>query len=316
MATSNIKTYLKETDFAEHIKQNREPAILRKYDIGACVSKWQNSDYLKSKLTGKKAKIHIVDKNQVDKMDFKSKNFKYGTIDMTELIEKVFENENDEMSYYLRWIGNDPRGQEKANFDQDFPQLSEDFKLKEDLFFPQNHYFSSVLRISSPGIRVWTHYDVMDNVYVQIRGQKNVIMWNPNEAFNLYLDGDKSKVVDLQDQEALNEKYPKFLQADKQIETLEPGDLLFIPALWFHNMKAIGAGIAINVFWKNLDDKFYDKKDPYGNKDLVPAAKAMRMLDNVWHQLDDLPEQYRDFYARQLISRLESKCISKKDITE
>ena len=40
---------------------------------------------------GKVCKIHIVDKNQVDKMDFKSKNFKYDTIKMDELIERVFE---------------------------------------------------------------------------------------------------------------------------------------------------------------------------------------------------------------------------------
>jgi hypothetical protein len=65
-----------------------------------------------------------------------------------------------------------------------------------------------------------------------------------------------------------------------------------------------------------IDEEMYDKKDPYGNKDLLPAAKSMRMLDNVWHQLDSLPEQYRDFYGRQLIARLEQKCLSKKDITE
>ena len=34
-----------------------------------------------------------------------------------------------------------------------------------------------------------------------------------------------------------------------------------------------------------IDEEMYDKKDPYGNKDLLPAAKSMRMLDNVWHQL-------------------------------
>ena len=32
--------------------------------------------------------------------------------------------------------------------------------------------------------------------------------------------------------------------------------------------------------------------------------------------LDSLPEQYRDFYGRQLIARLEQKCLSKKDISE
>ena len=65
-------------------------------------------------------------------MDFKSKNFKYGSIDMTELIENVFgstktqdnhkEDTNDK-AYYLRWVGDDPRGQIKADFSKDFPTI-------------------------------------------------------------------------------------------------------------------------------------------------------------------------------------------------
>jgi len=323
MATQEIKCYNSETDFSQHVKTERSPAILRQFKIGQCQTLWQNPDYLKAKLAEKVCKIHIVDKSQVDKMDFKSKNFKYGSIKMNELIEKVFEQKTDskmeensaDQSYYLRWVGDDPRGQSRANFAQDFPNLSQDFEFPKDVFFPDEKYFSSVLRISSPGIRVWTHYDVMDNIYVQIIGVKDVIMWSPDQALNLYLDGDKSKVIDLNDP-LLDEKFPKFNSASKHLGRLYSGDMLFIPALWFHNMKALDAGIAINVFWKNLPEEVYDKKDPYGNKDLLPAAKAMRMLDNVWHQLDNLPEQYRDFYGRQLITRLEQKCLSKKDISE
>ena len=47
---------------------------------------------------------------------------------------------------------------------------------------------------------------------------------------------------------------------------LEPGDILFIPALWFHNMLAHDFGVAVNVFWKELDSKLYDNRDPYGNR--------------------------------------------------
>ena len=75
-------------------------------------------------------------------------------------------------------------------------------------------------------------------------------------------------------------------------------------------MTAQDFGVAINLFWKNLDPELYDQKDPYGNKDLLPAAKSLRMLDNVIKQLETLPDEYRDFYARQLISRIEAKCLS------
>ena len=54
-----------------------------------------------------------------------------------------------------------------------------------------------------------------------------------------------------------------FVQCDKTI---------FILALWFH-MLAKDFGVGVNVFWRELED-------PHGNKDHLPAAKALRMLDN------------------------------------
>ena len=138
MTSQEIKSYISEAEFSQHIKDQRKPAILRHFNIGNCLELWQNTDYLKAKLAGKTCKIHVVDKNQVDRMDFKSKNFKYGSIDMTELIENVFgstktqdnhkEDTNDK-AYYLRWVGDDPRGQTRANFAQDFSSLAADFEV-------------------------------------------------------------------------------------------------------------------------------------------------------------------------------------------
>lgn len=45
--------------------------------------------------------------------------------------------------------------------------LRDDFKFPAN-FFDSDSLFSSVFRVSSDGIRVWTHYDVLDNFYVQV----------------------------------------------------------------------------------------------------------------------------------------------------
>lgn len=316
---TTIKIFHDLSRFRDHIDTCRQPAILKGYDLGRCLEQWRNPAYFMDKVGDcKEAKVHVVAKDEVDRMDFLAKNFNYVSMNLKQLVSSIFIDSDDanDDKYYLRSLGDDPRGQIKADFNSDFPALASDFKFDPSDFFEAGRFFSSVLRLSSSGVRVWTHYDIMDNVYAQIVGRKTAILWPPNEALNLYLDGDKSRVVDLADPH-LDVKYPKLKLASKYLADLDPGDILFIPALWFHNMKAIDAGIAINVFWKNLqDDSFYDKKDPYGNKDVVPGAKALRMLDNVWHQLDDLPEEFRDFYGRKLIARLEAKCLSKKDITE
>ena len=87
------------------------------------------------------------------------------------------------------------------------------------------------------------------------------------------------------------------------------GDMLFIPALWFHNMKALDAGIAINVFWKNLPEEVYDKKDPYGNKDLLPAAKGFKIVYLYFFQIFDWKFYHLNKLDRNLRHLLVDKSI-------
>ena len=89
-------------------------------------------------------------------------------------------------------MSGDQRNLQVSNIETDFPEVGHDFKVP-DVFEPASRLFSSVLRISSGGVRVWTHYDVMDNVYCQILGHKTAVLWHPNQANNLYLQGKRQK---------------------------------------------------------------------------------------------------------------------------
>lgn len=58
--------------------------------------------------------------------------------------------------------------QDVADIRQQFPSLGGDIKFP--IFFEEEQFFSSVFRISSPGLQLWTHYDVgykIKNVKVQ-----------------------------------------------------------------------------------------------------------------------------------------------------
>ena len=76
------------------------------------------------------------------------------------------------------------------------------------------------------------------------------------------------------------------------------------------NITALDFGVAVNVFWKELEEKMYDPRDPYGNKDHLPAAKALQSVDTVIKHLGQLPAEYRDFYCRRIVQRLQDKCLS------
>lgn len=81
----------------------------------------------------------------------------------------------------------------------------------------------------------------------------------------------------------------------------------FPPALWFHNTLALTFGVGVNVFWRHLPADSYDKKDPYGNKDPVAASRALQALERALNTLDELPADYRDFYGRCMIQRLQKR---------
>jgi len=48
------------------------------------------------------------------------------------------------------------------------------------------------------------------------------------------------------------QKYPLFFQeAPERLEcVLEPGDLLYIPAKWWHHVRSIDASASVNVWWR------------------------------------------------------------------
>lgn len=145
--------------------------------------------------------------------------------------------------------------------------------------------------------------------------------------------GDKSEVLDIDAPDL--KRFPDFVKARRYECVLEPGDLLFIPgkttftypayvpeavpalrelllilvssALWFHNTLALQFGVGVNVFWRHLPADVYDKKDPYGNKDPVAAARALQALERALHALDELPAEHKDFYGRRMIQVIQRR---------
>lgn len=261
--------------------------------------------------------------------------------------------------YYLRSVGADPRHQ-ASDFHVLFPDLAaecmllplrdagikqagdgtnmplsrpaevepepEPEALREPLLDP-SQYHSSVLRLASSDTQLWTHFDVMDNLLAQVTGHKRVVLWPPEQDENLYVSGSSSQVecVDRWN----DEEFPLFRQAVPHRTECElaPGEVLYIPALWFHNVTSIGFSVAVNVFWRggvscieercgarsgNDDCKkpqralsqLYDQKDLYGNRDPPAASNALDHTAVAVAQLECLPQPFRSFYARRAAREL------------
>ncbi|XP_029967549.1 tRNA wybutosine-synthesizing protein 5 isoform X1 [Salarias fasciatus] len=292
--------------FLRDVYPLRRPAVLRGVCLGPCLQKW-TVDYLAEKGGCREVKIHV---STVPQMDFLHKNFVYRTLPFNEFVKRASETKHadfflcEDESYYLRSLGEDVR-KEPADLRKQFPDLAQDFHVPP--FFEADQFFSSVFRISSQALQLWTHYDVMDNLLAQVTGRKRVVLYSPRDALHLYLSGDKSEVLDIDNPDLT--LFPDFVKAKRYECVLEPGDLLFIPALWFHNTLALQFGVGVNVFWRHLPADSYDRKDPYGNKDPVAAGRALQALERALHALDELPVDYRDFYGRRMIHRIQKRTV-------
>ncbi|XP_062045621.1 tRNA wybutosine-synthesizing protein 5 isoform X2 [Lepus europaeus] len=234
------------------------------------------------------------------------------TLPFDELVQRAAEEKHKEFfisedeKYYLRSLGEDPR-KDVADIRKQFPLLEADIKFPN--FFKKEQFFSSVFRISSSGLQLWTHYDVMDNFLIQVTGKKRAVLFSPRDAQYLYLSGTKSEVLNIDNPDLA--KYPLFSKARRYECSLKAGDVLFIPALWFHNVISEEFGVGVNVFWKHLPSECYDKTDTYGNKDPTAASRAAQILDRALKTLDELPEEYKDFYARRMVLHIQDKAYSK-----
>ncbi|XP_065183107.1 tRNA wybutosine-synthesizing protein 5-like [Sycon ciliatum] len=294
--------------FLSEIYPARKPAILRGIELGEAVRTW-TPEYLSTTVGSRPVKVHVCPS---DKMDFVKKNFAYKNLGFDELVQRAsatgpltefFYSENEK--YYLRALGDDAR-KDCADFAVQFPEIANDLQLP--CYFDDSQFFSSVLRLGSPGIQLWTHYDVMDNVLVQVKGSKRVVLFAPSDALHLYLSSDKSPILDPLEPDL--KAYPDYAHAQRWVCTLREGEVLFMPALWSHNVLALDFGVAVNVFWRHLDADMYEKRDPYGNKDPSVAGRALQSLDKSMQSLSALPAEYQQFYALRMMARLREKFCS------
>jgi hypothetical protein len=113
---------------------------------------------------------------------------------------------------------------------------------------------STTVWFGPSGATTQAHYDVQDNFYAQLYGHKRFILFPPEQNRDLYLNGflhsaAQQAQVDLEHPDL--DKYPRFKNAAALDAFLEPGDVLFLPALWFHHVIALDLSFSVSIWSKN-----------------------------------------------------------------
>ncbi len=136
---------------------------------------------------------------------------------------------------------------------------------------------------------VQTHHDMSDNIAVVVGGRRRFTLFPPDQVGNLYVGpldftpaGRPISLVSLDDPDL--ERFPKFADALEQAQTaeLEPGDAIYIPALWWHHVQAFGPlNMLVNYWWKPAEQPAGSPFDAF-----VHALRNVRRLPaprrNAW----------------------------------
>jgi hypothetical protein len=130
--------------------------------------------------------------------------------------------------------------------------------LEDDLGF-----FDEILtrEVAQPNGMMWIgpagtftplHHDLTNNLLVQVVGRKRVILVSPDEWPNLYNDRRVFSMV--KDLAAIEDPFEAARDIGALAFDMEPGDALFIPIAWWHQVRALDFSISItytNFLWRN-----------------------------------------------------------------
>ena len=106
-------------------------------------------------------------------------------------------------------------------------------------------------------ITVPAHVDDADNIACVVSGKRRFTLFPPEQVANMYIGpleftpaGAPISMVPANGRDF--ERFPKYKEAlaAAQVAELEPGDALFIPSVWWHQVESVGKlNILINYWW-------------------------------------------------------------------
>lgn len=147
--------------------------------------------------------------------------------------------------------------------------------------------------------RIAAHNDIPNNLAVCAVGRRRFTLFPPECFADLYLGplentpaGRAVSMVDLADPDLA--AYPRFRRALEaaQCAQLEPGDALFVPSMWFHNVEAQAPfNVLVNYWWRDTPTFLGDPEQA-----LLHAILAVRDLP------DAAREQWRLLFEHYVFS--------------
>lgn len=188
--------------------------------------------------------------------DVTGPNYEAAVVRFDEFLDQIREQRAEPAAPYY-YIGS-------TDVDLYLPGLREENDLVlNNGMFERNHLLVSIW-IGNRTVAA-AHYDMSNNISCCMVGKRRFTLFPPDQVHNLYpgpLEPTPGgQVVSMVDFRAPDfDRYPRFREAlaSAQVAELDPGDILFFPALWWHQVEALDSFNTMINYWWNDVPRFID----------------------------------------------------------
>ena len=137
------------------------------------------------------------------------------------------------------------------------PELLDD--VVRPIYTRRSPWYRSRFWLAPPRTKGPLHRDLPQNLYAQISGRKEFVMLDRRETRRVHRYPFYSGVPNYSPVDAFEpdlERHPRFRGAPLLLAALEPGDLFFIPSLWWHQARSIDTSLSVNLWWTDSRPMF------------------------------------------------------------
>lgn len=154
------------------------------------------------------------------------------------------------------------------------PLLLDGLDLRDDVVRsdPNALPLTAQLWFAAPGVTATPHYDVTHNCFVQLHGTKRFRLAPPTAARSMYLfpaAHPNARQSQATDPTTADSRFPLASSVEWIEAILKPGDLLYMPAYWFHWVDAKTASVSVNAWSSDINTKLAHDMTRAGLTELV-----------------------------------------------
>ena len=225
----------------EYLEQNRPAIITDALSDWDAIGKW-SPDYLSSTLKTKRVTVAVSSEAQFNYDPNRSSGeeasrYRYTQTDFANAVSAICRDGTEH--YYLM----------QRSIPDEFPELLHDIRTPTWLDYQRpvvNLWFGSAGNVTP------LHYDHTNNFFAQAYGRKRLTLFDPMQTDLLYpypLEASASHVSFIDLEQPDFGKYPRFREARALTGVIETGELLYLPAYWWHHVRSLQISISVNFWW-------------------------------------------------------------------